>query len=517
MPDPIITASPDTLTLAPGDSAQVNIAVDPASVYGIGGVTIPVTVPSPYDHIWEGEQAVVVPPGEHHLIRGVLDQTAGIHIRGLLTVDAFATINGHNQHDIHTHAGGVMHALGKQKTAWCRWGDPVIGWEVGDRLAIAPMAMGNYVPVEALWTGDWNTLVRPLGSPNVSLLDGRIARPEVVNLSQTLTIQNVTRIMFHESEGIENIQILKWLRVLNSGVAGKLGFYAIHFHLLGESARGSIVEEVVVEGPKFRSFVPHGSHGITIRGSVAYNSEKEALWWDEPSARGNTDHESNDTLTDRLFALSSTQSGTAIGLPPGLNNRCIDSAAAGGNKLGLFWMHQGRNVWELERFIAHNLTSDQGSIRAWQNDGELHQSNDLTIFNSVYGLLHGAYNNQFQWGRLLIQGVMLKGESAAVQRNALNKSTGPVKYTDILTDGRLLVAPHKGSPGGWSEFIRCTFTEVRYSETISLGDAGSWFRFIDCGLTPSDFIFTKVHPTTKIEIIEVGELQHSWAEGEWSD
>ena len=74
------------------------------------------------------------------------------------------------------------------------------------------------------------------------------------------------------------------------------GRYALHLHMMGEGARGTIVRGVALVDSRGKGFVPHASHGVTMIDNVAVNSWVEAFWWDRADGTA-------DILVDGLAAL----------------------------------------------------------------------------------------------------------------------------------------------------------------------------------------------------------------------
>lgn len=459
---------------------------------------------------------VLIAAGSVVKIVGDIQLTGDLIVEGLLIGVNTFTLEG-NGHQILVQNGGRLDLAGAPKTGWAYWGDPVSGWQVGDRLAIAPTAEGAYEPSSATWQGSWSATARPGSAPDVALINGRIARPEVANLSQTVRLQNLSRVMFHQGAGVQS---LRWIRLIDCGAAGQLGFYPVHFHLLGQSSRGSLVEGVAVEGGRFRAFVPHGSNGITMRDCVAYRTQETAFWWDGPpdEDKRNAFNNSNDTTWEHCLALHVLSDGittSGFQLGAGSGNRCVGSAAScvGGKKnaSGFHWpgnasQNVGGNVWGFTNNVVHNNRNN--GVFIWQNDSNLHGVSDFTIYNcGRVGFEHGAYQNSYEMNRMLIQ----RSGADAVGLHAI----GGVKYTDVLTDGLLRIHAHSIANPTWVEFTRCNFTGVEYSTAENQEEASS-LRFTDCRITPAQFVLGGIHPNSLIQIVEGGVLVSSWAGSAWS-
>ena len=478
--------------------------------------------------ILTGDIGGLVAAGTVARLRGNCRLTADLHVRGKLVADPTGVdLDGQNLFDIHTHDGGVLELIGTEKSAWVHWGDTPVGWNVGDRLAVAPTAVGIYVPSETTWQGSWVTTVRPPDSSDVTLVDGSVARPEVVNLSQSLAIRNVTRIMLHEST-VPNVHTLKWLKVLNSGKSGELAFYPIHFHLLGDTCRGSVLEGVVVEGGKNHAFVPHASHGITFTHCVAYNNlGGDVFWWDPPLNNNQPDpNETHDAFYDRCLVLGATGPAnptsirlTAFNLGRGVGNRCEGSVAAGVTMpgtvaltmSGFSWPEAGVGTWIFRDCVAHNNKYD--GIFTWQNTILDHVIEDFVGYrNGRAGIEHGAYLNFYTYRNI---GLTQNGQWAFIN-HALSwpvASGQPTKHLiieDVRTNGPLLIGSHNQTSDRSTIYRRCTFTGVTYNET---NPRWSLSVFEDCGLGPTDFTLTLIRPESIIQIYNGGMLTHQWAGG----
>lgn len=469
-----------------------------------------------------GDFAGAVPVGTVARLRGNVRLIGDLHVRGTLLCDPTGVdLDGQGLWDIHTH-DGTLNLIGTAKTAWCNWGDSPVGWQVGDRLAVAPTAVGVFVPSEIIWQGSWAATTRPVNSPDVTLVDASIARPEVVNLSQTVTLRNLKRIMIHEATA-PNPHTLKWIRVLNSGVAGELGMYPIHFHMIGDHARGSILEGVVVEGGKNHAFVPHASHGIIYTGCVAYKTTGTAYWWDLPPDDGDPINDSVDLLWGRCLSMgvvpSSTESSRLAGfsLGAGRNVACVDSVAVGvhGNptagennrqRSGFVWpQNAGRESWRFQRNVGHNNV-DNGLL-VWQNARAfVNLIEDFTAYhNGFEGVNHGAYQNRYHF-----RGLSLTGNG--FRQHAKSSDLGPLIVEDVLSDTRLYMTKHVSGFQFPTFYRNARFPSVVYNEPSE----ESYNIYEDCGLVPANFDLAGIAADSIIEIKESGVLTHRWQSGVWS-
>lgn len=103
-----------------------------------------------------------------HIV-GDVNLLGDITVEGTLTgIDTFI-VEGNDLWQILVQHGGVVALAGVEKTAWTNWDGTVVGWTTGDRLAVAPTAVGIYTPTEITWGGSWAATTRPANSPQPHL------------------------------------------------------------------------------------------------------------------------------------------------------------------------------------------------------------------------------------------------------------------------------------------------------------------------------------------------------------
>lgn len=226
------------------------------------------------------------------------------------------------------------------------------------------------------------------------------------NLKRDINFTNVSRIMFHHGAGKST---LKYFRVSNSGVSERLGFYPLHFHKNGNSTRGTLVEGVVIDNSANHAFVPHGSHGITFRNTIAKNIIREAYWWDP--GPGN---ESHDTVYDHALAdgvdyprslgdigLHHAMAGFFLGRGNGnvVRNSVTRNVDGGKNCAGFHWPEDENAVWGFKNNAAYG--GGCHGVFIWQNDSLPHVLQGF----SGNGIAHGAYTNLYKFQNLNVESV----------------------------------------------------------------------------------------------------------------
>lgn len=480
-----------------------------------------------YDGTISGNFAGTVPNGQHWHITGNVNLTGDLIVEGLLTtVDTF-TLTG-NGFQVLVQNGGVFDLAGIAKTAWVRWGDTVTGWNVGDRLGVAPMTANAVTPTVVVWQGSWAATSRPANAADLTLVNGTVAKPEVANLTRSITMTGLRRFHLHDGPGVQS---LKHFAIVNAGTSGVLGDYPLHFHLNGDASVGSLVEGVVVEGGKHHAFVPHGSNGITFTGCVAYNTIDDAFWWDDSSQEVPLLNNSNDTTWDTCLVLwvkwlkgfvdGVRLTGFYVG--SGHGNRCTNNVAAavdggpGGNQCsGYHWPSKandnpGGTVWEFHHNTAHN--SKALGYFSWQNEtesGHLHEITDITAFNcQIGGVQHGAYINRYHWRRMVLGPNMPR----SIQSRALPvDSDDDILFEDLTATAPFEISHHIAASPHFVK-VKGPVPSVVVQENMTV--AGH-YSFEDTGLLPAGFTLTAINPGTVL-IIKVGGVEtHRWQSGAWT-
>jgi hypothetical protein len=285
------------------------------------------------------------------------------------------------------------------------------------------------------------------------------------------------------------------------GDSDATGRYGLHIHMSGDGSRGSVVEGVVIRDAGNHAFVPHASHGITFRDTIAFNVLNEAYWWDEPLEPDGDDvdvtNDTNDLIWDRAVAagvdlgVEGNQFRlSAFYLGNGENVTLTNSVAvgvqgqSGGDRSGFIWPESSESVWIFENNIAHN--NESNGIFVWQNNRDTHEVNEFTAYyNAGAGVNHGAYGNAYQYTDLT-----LVGNGTAIISHALgeaNEESPTQTWSDIDSDsGVLVIDEHAREAEVPVLFLRCDFSQVMVEDGD--GDEPSAYDFVDCDLEPEDFV-----------------------------
>jgi hypothetical protein len=250
------------------------------------------------------------------------------------------------------------------------------------------------------------------------------------------------------------------------------------------------VEGVAVVNGRHHAFVPHGSHGITFRHTIAKGTTGDAYWWDDPgtndgstSSSGPSIDNTNDVLYDHALAIgvSVGNRGGGFRLGAGSGNVIRNSAAIqvrGGNGCaGFVWPERSQGVWGFHDNFASS--EDCHGIFVWQNDERLHVIDGF----SGDGIDHGAYNNDYVYRDvdipyLNVHAAGWRMDNSSVDRLTAfrNRQSLPVTFANV-TVGEFIV--NNGANGG----------EVP-------GD----YVFTGTNLTCGDVVYQTVVPGTKVTI-----------------
>lgn len=378
---------------------------------------------------------------------------------------------------------GRLDAQGHERLAWNRTGDDP-SWLPTDELVTAPYAPGDFTTFAPFTKG------APV--PGNTAPDGTFVPTEVLNLTRNVWIEGTptgrAHVMFlhgHDApQTIRHIGIRYMGPRRNTGdtyrsggirhpvTAGVLGRYGLHFHHAGDGSRGTLIEGVLIRDAGNNAFVPHLSHGITMRHCVVFNGFDAGFWWDPGD-------ETVDITYDRCAVMLIRTSPDFRGygtvgyrLGEGLNMAALHCVAVGVrsggvNGGGFAWpasANHANNVWRFEDCVAHN--NRDIALAIWQNDKNPHVIDRPVVYRNGVGINHGAYANTYTYsgglafangveldqhavGRITFDHLRLLGQ-VKVSPHALPSQT-PVRYIDC-TFGGLIVVDEAGKDAGVIRF-----------------------------------------------------------------
>jgi hypothetical protein len=316
---------------------------------------------------------------------------------------------------------------GVPKRAWTRADGPVdagstsitlqddpVGWQPGDLVLIAPTASpssGNHMSFDsaAITAVSGRTVMLSAATtrdhPAVDTGTGQVLTAEVLNLTRNVVIEGTEGgrshvfVHSHRAQSIRNVE----MRHLGpqQGNEGVLGRYPLHFHHCDDGSRGSTVEGVVIRESGAHAFVPHSSHGISMRNCIAHRVVGAAYWWDPQEI-------TNDVRWEHCAAMAILPesgdfhrlSAFVLGEGEGLSaQRCVAVGVMGGkNSSGFLWPEKGGDVWGFQDNVAHNCVN--GAF-VWQNGPKSHPIQAFVAYrNESYGFHQGAYQSSYLYRHL---------------------------------------------------------------------------------------------------------------------
>ena len=392
-----------------------------------------------------------------------------------------------------------------------------VGWQVGDEISVAPTEPPSVG--EASYKGFDPAKITSINGATVTL-DKPLARAHPNNISRTAEVMNLSRNVviggtlsggrahvFIRSTTPQSIKnALLWRLGPRQPTGEKaftgpvLGRYSLHFHHSMDGSRGSIVEGVVAKDGGSHDFVPHHSHGITMRDSIAYNGFEDAFWWDPMRPAGGTaqpDNFSNDIVWDhnivairnfdpefRGYRLSGFFLG--LGANPVLRNSVAVGVRGNTNASGFQWPEPASSVWTFHDNIAHN--NKVNGIFVWQNVSEAHLVERTQLYNNGgAGVALGAYVNLYQFRDIVTWG----NAGPEFLKWASQRGTGDHRqvFENVNSlGGTLHLGEHPIAPRGTSLWLNCQFNAVMVDIARDAQSTPTIEDFVNCDLEPDDFI-----------------------------
>ena len=455
-----------------------------------GDVNMPdgFTVPPGETWIFDPAATTTVTVTRNVVVEGTLRMRPAnpgvVHTLRFNGVDEDAFVGGHTMTPLATDVGlwvigmGELDAQGTPRAGWNRTGtDPT--WLTTDELVVAPTAPGDYgmfVQFAPFTLG--------ATPPAVTAPDGTVHTAEVVNLTRNVRIEGTPEHRAHVMfVGCQRPQTLRHLAIrwmgptkdtggtYYGGSYGQLpidknvsGRYGLHFHHCADGVRGTLVEGVVVRDIGGNGFVSHLSNGITYRDCVAYDLRDNGYWWDEAS-------QSHDIVYDGCAAMlvrpmphfeGYNTHGFMLGEGNGLVAKNCVAVAVQGNNVnagGFHWPRSASSVWLFEDNVAHNNRGP--GIGVWGNDDKPHVLTRVSTYRNTFGILHGAYLNNYAYrdisafgnetdlyhlalGNIIYERAKFGGVTIG---NHVLQSPSATRFVDCVFGGQIAVNETEGQPG----------------------------------------------------------------------
>lgn len=305
------------------------------------------------------------------------------------------------------------------------------------------------------------------------------------------------------------------------------GRYACHFHHSEDGSRRSLVEGCIAANCNNHCFVPHGSHGITMRANMVFDAIETPFWYD-------IGHKTNDlvweqNLVANVSFVERSQDQDSAGAPTfgvggfllgfGDSNQCNNNLVAftsGDTREGgaYIWPEirndadptlQLESPWTFKNNAAYGCPS---GISVWQNNNHHHIVENFQAHACQTSILHGAYQNHYNY-----QGGYLNG--GPIELRASSASTNRVRFEDMVIDangGDYCVIANEGPLDGVSPiwFRNCNFENYRKKAIINQ-NPGPGLKLIDvveCGLPVTEYQVS--NSALGGEVIRVQEGTQAW-------
>lgn len=155
--------------------------------------------------------------------------------------------------------------------------EPVTGWRVGDQIIVTTSGMANdkkggteEATIKSI-DGTKITLQQPLTQSHSGSGD---YRSEVANLSRNVIVEsaNPDGVRGHTMYHRKSSGSIRYAEFRHLGKEGVLGRYSIHYHLCGDTMRGSSVVGASIHHSKNRWITIHGTSYLVVRDCVGYKS-----------------------------------------------------------------------------------------------------------------------------------------------------------------------------------------------------------------------------------------------------
>jgi hypothetical protein len=319
------------------------------------------------------------------------------------------------------------------------------------------------------------------------------------NLERDLVISGKGHVRFMAGSRTSTIRFVE----INVQPPQETGKYPLHFHHAGNGVRGTLVEGVVVKNSTNRAFVPHASHGITFRDTIAKNVAAAGYWWDLPPDRDirSTVNNSNDIVFDHILADGVGDGGdtvhgrglVGISLGAGTNNVIRNSVAMNvsgrTNSAGILWPAVNvtqPTVWDVDDITAHHNAAI--GLRTWQNNNKPHVIDGARTWANGVDLFHGAYDNNYLYRDVDFDTVEVHARGWTIQGG---------RASDVVANRNALPATNPLIPTRFIDVDVETFT-IRNADNN--GDEPTAFVFTNTGLTWANVFPEDVVAKTRVTI-----------------
>jgi hypothetical protein len=173
--------------------------------------------------------------------------------------------------------------------------EPVADWKVGDRVivtmtGVAPTSGYSHPGPDPKGTTTEERTIAGIDATKLTLsaplehehLGGNLYRGEVANLSRNVVVESADKAMrghtmYHRYSG----GAISYAEFRHLGKEGILGRYALHYHLCGDTMRGSSVIGASIWDSANRWLTIHGTNYLIVRDNVGYRSKGHGFYLED--------------------------------------------------------------------------------------------------------------------------------------------------------------------------------------------------------------------------------------------
>jgi hypothetical protein len=173
--------------------------------------------------------------------------------------------------------------------------EPVTGWKVGDRIivtmtGIAPSSGYSHPGSDPKGTTTEERTIQALDGCKLTLSAplefehqaAGLYRGEVANLSRTVVVESADReVRGHTMYHRYSAGAISYAEFRHLGKEGVLGRYALHYHLCGDTMRGSYVLGASIWDSANRWLAIHGTNYLVVRDNVGYKSKGHGFFLED--------------------------------------------------------------------------------------------------------------------------------------------------------------------------------------------------------------------------------------------
>jgi hypothetical protein len=173
--------------------------------------------------------------------------------------------------------------------------EAVTGWSVGDRVivtmtGVAPTSGYAHPGSDPKGTTTEERTIKAVEGTRLTLsaplehehLGAGLYRGEVANLSRTVVVESADKQMRgHTMYHRDSAGAISYAEFRHLGKEGTLGRYALHYHLCGDTMRGSYVLGASIWDSANRWLAIHGTNYLIVRDNVGYQSKGHGFFLED--------------------------------------------------------------------------------------------------------------------------------------------------------------------------------------------------------------------------------------------